>query len=268
MGAGKSRERRILRRDAAVALDSLDDAPETVLKPQGVTSVLVVGFPAGPWQTNCWVVAPGDGEQCVVIDPGHGAEGPLDDVLARHKLQPVAVLLTHGHVDHTWSVVPVCGAKDVPALMHPADRGMLTDPASAIGAPPGSPILGRLDWSEPADVRELRDGEILELAGLSLKVDETPGHTPGSITFTSAESGAGVHFFSGDLLFAGSIGRTDLPGGSFEQIQQSLRRVPLALPDDTVIRPGHGPDTTIGRERANNPFLLDLVDATPPRRGL
>ena len=263
MGAGQSRERRILRRDAAVALDSLDAAPEIVLKPQGVTSVLVVGFPAGPWQTNCWVVAPGDGEQCVVIDPGHGAEGPLDEVLAQHKLQPVAVLLTHGHVDHTWAVVPVCGAKDVPALIHPADRGMLTEPASAIGAPPGTPILGRLDWSEPADVRELADGEVLDLAGLSLRVDGTPGHTPGSITFTS-----GQEFFSGDLLFAGSIGRTDFPGGSFEQIQDSLRRVPLALPDETVVRPGHGPDTTIGRERASNPFLLDLADVAPSRRGL
>jgi len=235
--------------------------------------VLVVGFPAGPWQTNCWVVAPGDGEECVVIDPGHGAEEPLDELLERHRLRPVAVLLTHGHVDHTWSVVPVCGAKDVPALIHPADRGMLTEPASAIGAPPGTPILGRLDWAEPADVRELRDGEVLELAGMRLRVDETPGHTPGSITFTSpvAETGT-AEFFSGDLLFAGSIGRTDFPGGSFAQMQESLRRVPLALPDETVVRPGHGPDTTIGRERASNPFLVELAEmrtAEPPvGRGL
>lgn len=223
--------------------------------------MLVVGFPAGPWQTNCWVVAPAAGEECVVIDPGYGAEQPLDDVLAEHRLRPVAVLLTHGHVDHTWSVVPVCGAKGVPALMHPADRGMLLEPASAIGAPPGTPIFGRLDWSEPDDVRELRDGETLTLAGLEFGVDETPGHTPGSITFT----GAG-EFFSGDLLFAGSIGRTDFPGGSFEQIQASLARVALALPDETVVRPGHGPDTTIGRERATNPFLVDLAGASAPRR--
>jgi hydroxyacylglutathione hydrolase len=224
--------------------------------------VLVVGFPAGPWQTNCWVVAPAAGEECIVIDPGHGAEQPLDDVLAEHRLRPVAVLLTHGHVDHTWSVVPVCGARGVPALMHPADRRMLTEPASAIGAPPGTPILGRLDWSEPDDVRELRDGEVLSLAGLELKVDETPGHTPGSITFSSAD-----RFFAGDLLFAGSIGRTDFPGGSFEQMQASLVRVPLTLGDDTVVHPGHGPDTTIGRERATNPFLQDL-STVPPGRGL
>ena len=224
--------------------------------------MLVVGFPAGPWQTNCWVVAPAAGEQCVVIDPGHGAEQPLDDVLERYNLQPVAVLLSHGHVDHIWSVVPVCGARDVPALIHPADRAMLSEPAAAMGAPPGTPILGRLDWSEPDDVRELRDGEDLELAGMTLRVDTTPGHTPGSVTFTS-----GSQFFSGDLLFAGSIGRTDLPGGSWEQMQASLLRVPLALPDDTVVRPGHGPDTTIGQERAANPFLLDLA-AAPPGRGL
>lgn len=228
--------------------------------------MLVVGFPAGPWQTNCWVVAPAAGEQCVVIDPGHGAEQPLEDVLARHRLQPVAVLLTHGHVDHMWSVVPVCGAKGVPALLHPADRPMLVDPAGSMGAPPGTPILGRLDWSEPDDVRELRDGEVLELAGLELRVDETPGHTPGSITFTG-----GGELFAGDLLFAGSIGRVDLPGGSWEQMQASLLRVPLALPDETVVRPGHGPDTTIGRERATNPFLLELAGADAPdvpRRGL
>jgi hydroxyacylglutathione hydrolase len=225
--------------------------------------VLVVGFPAGPWQTNCWVVAPAAGEECVVIDPGHGAEGPLDEILAAHRLKPVAVLLTHGHVDHTWSVVPVCGAKGVPALIHPADRGMLVEPASAIGAPPGTPILGRLDWAEPDDVREIRDGEVLDLAGLELRVDETPGHTPGSLTF-----GAPDALFSGDLLFAGSIGRTDFPGGSFEQMQASLVRVPLSLSDDTVVHPGHGPDTTIGRERVTNPFLLDLERAAEPRPGL
>ena len=228
--------------------------------------MLVVGFPAGPWQTNCWVVAPAAGEECVVIDPGYDAEGPLDAILEEHRLRPVAVLLTHGHVDHTWSVVPVCGAKGIPALMHPADRSMLLDPGVAIGAPPGTPILGRLDWAEPDDVRELKDGEVLELAGVKLRVDETPGHTPGSITFRSVDSNVanatgGMDYFSGDLLFAGSIGRTDFPGGSFEQIQESLQRVALALPDETVVRPGHGPDTTIGRERVSNPFM-------PGRTGL
>jgi hydroxyacylglutathione hydrolase len=225
--------------------------------------VLVVGFPAGPWETNCWVVAPDRGEQCVIIDPGYDAVGPLDELLAEHRLQPVAVLLTHGHVDHTWSVTPVCGAKDVPALIHPDDRAMLTDPNSSLGIPSSTPILGRFEWAEPSDVRELSDGETLNLAGLEVVVDGAPGHTRGSVTFTS-----GADFFSGDLLFAGSIGRTDLPGGSFAQMQSSLARVALALPDDTVIRPGHGPDTTIGRERQINPYLADLPVAPPVTRGL
>jgi len=226
--------------------------------------VLVVGFPAGPWETNCWVVAPGRGEHCVVIDPGYGAQDPLEAVLAEHRLQPVAVLLTHGHLDHIWSVTPVCGAQGIPALIHPDDRAMLSDPGGGMGIRPGTPIFGRLDFAEPDDVRALVDGETLELAGLSLRVDATPGHTRGSVTFT----GAG-EFFSGDLLFAGSIGRTDLPGGSYEEILRSLAKVPMALPDDTVVRPGHGPDSTIGRERRVNPFLVDLPGAVPPvRRGL
>ena len=225
--------------------------------------MLVVGFPAGPWETNCWVVAPDRGEQCVVIDPGYGAEGPLDEILAENRLQPVAVLLTHGHIDHMWSVTPVCDAKDVPALIHPADRSMLADPASQFGVPPGTPIMGRLDWAEPSDVRDLVDGETVAFAGLDLRVDLTPGHTRGSVTFTSDGE-----FFSGDLLFAGSIGRTDLPGGSFEQMAESLARVPLALPDETIVRPGHGPQTTIGRERTTNPFLLDIAGTPPVRRGL
>jgi hydroxyacylglutathione hydrolase len=215
--------------------------------------LLVVGFPAGAWQTNCWVVAPGRGEQCVIVDPGHEALPQLDDVLDEHGLQPVAVLCTHGHVDHVWSVAPVCGARDVPALIHPADRAMLTDPGVAFGAP-GTPILGRLDWAEPADVRELVDGESVDLAGLSFRVDATPGHTKGSVTFTSDSE-----FFSGDLLFRDSIGRTDFPGGSMAEMVESLARVPLALPDEVTVRPGHGPVTTIGRERRHNPFLVDVA---------
>jgi glyoxylase-like metal-dependent hydrolase (beta-lactamase superfamily II) len=207
------------------------------------------------------VVAPDRGEQCVVIDPGYDAVGQLDEVIAEHRLHPVAVLLSHGHVDHTWSVTPVCGARDVPALIHAADRFMLTDPNASLGIPSSTPIMGRFEWAEPADVRELADGEQLSFAGLDLTVDLAPGHTQGSVTFTS-----GGDFFAGDLLFAGSIGRTDLPGGSFEQMQESLAKVALGLPDDTVVRPGHGPDTTIGRERQSNPFLLDLPSASPVRR--
>jgi hydroxyacylglutathione hydrolase len=218
--------------------------------------VLVESFPAGPPGTNCFVIAPGPGERCVVVDPGIDAVGRLDEVLARHRLRPAAVLLTHGHLDHTFSVVPVCGARDVPAWIHPDDRPQLTDPLTWIGVRPGTPFMGMasLPTAEPADVRELADGDTLELAGLSLGVRHTPGHTLGSVVFTLDAPDAPL-LFAGDLLFAGSIGRTDLPGGSYPAMLDSLTRVVLPMDDATVVHPGHGPDTTIGRERATNPYL-------------
>lgn len=214
--------------------------------------MLIAGFPAGPFQTNCWLLAPGPGEQCIVVDPGLGVEPGLDELLAEHRLQPVAVVLTHGHLDHTFSVVPVCAAKDVPAYIHPADRAQLSDPLSWSG-PGVAEMFAGLTFAEPSDLRTLEDGAILELAGLSLRVDHAPGHTRGSITLRVGEG-----LVSGDLLFAGSIGRTDLPGGDHLQMLDSLRRVVLPLQDETVVWPGHGPTTTIGRERSTNPFLLDL----------
>lgn len=232
--------------------------------------VLVAGFPAGPPGTNCWVVAPGPGQECVVVDPGIGAASPLDDLLARHRLQPVAVVLTHGHFDHTFSVVPVCGARDIPAYIHPADRHQIADPWSGIGAPAGTPLFGQLTFAEPDDVRELVDGEPLRLAGVELSVALAPGHTPGSVVFGLDTTDEPL-LFSGDLLFAGSIGRVDLPGGSEAAMMESLRRVVLPMDDATVVHPGHGESTTIGRERATNPFLRMAADAgaaRAPRTGL
>ena len=224
--------------------------------------MFVRGFPAAAFATNCWVVAPAEGEQCVVIDPGIGVVDQLDEVLRQHRLQPVAVLLTHGHLDHTFSVTPVCGARDVPAWIHPGDRELLTDPGKGMGVSMQQMFGGTLDWAEPSDVRLLDPAEPLSLAGLELTVDLAPGHTPGSVVFETEKT-----LFSGDVLFAGSIGRTDLPGGSWEQMQESLRRVVLPRADDTVVHTGHGASTTIGRERATNPFLQDLA-APPPARGL
>ena len=234
--------------------------------------MLVRGFPAQAFDTNCYVVAPGPGEQCVVVDPGIGVEEQLDEVLREHRLQPVAVLLTHGHLDHTFSVTPVCGAKGIPAYVHPDDRDQLADPAKYLSAQTGQLFAGRLEWTEPDDGRLLDPARPLELAGLHLGVDLAPGHTPGSVVFRlpgddeDGEAGAPV-LLSGDVLFAGSIGRTDLPTGSWEQMQASLRDVVLPMADDTVVLPGHGPATTIGRERASNPYLQDLP-APPPSRGL
>jgi hydroxyacylglutathione hydrolase len=222
--------------------------------------VLIAGFPSEVTATNCWVVAPADGEQCIVIDPGIGVGAQLDDVIAEHRLHPVAVLLTHGHLDHTFSVVPVCQARDVPAYIHPDDRVQLTDPWSALSVPAGTPLFGNLTFAEPDDVREMVDGQMISLAGMDFAVRHAPGHTQGSVVFGMTGTG-GVDepiLFSGDVLFAGSIGRCDLPGGSMQDMERSLREVVLPLDDATVVHAGHGPSTTIARERATNPFLLDL----------
>ncbi|HEU5265301.1 MAG TPA: MBL fold metallo-hydrolase [Jatrophihabitans sp.] len=219
--------------------------------------MLISGFPSDLTDTNCWVVAPARGEQCVVIDPGIGVTGQLDEVIAEHRLHPVAVLLTHGHFDHTFSVLPVCEARDVPAYIHPADRGQLTDPWSGVGMPPGTPLLGQLTFAEPADVRELAPEDKIDLAGLTFAVTHAPGHSRGSVVFGVTGPDEPL-VFSGDVLFAGSIGRTDLPGGSMAQMTASLRDVILPMDDATVVHPGHGPSTTIARERGTNPFLQGL----------
>lgn len=219
--------------------------------------MLIAGFPSAATGTNCWVVAPAAGEQCVVIDPGIGVTGQLDEVIAEHRLHPVAVLLTHGHFDHTFSVLPVCQARDVPAYIHPADRQQLADPWSGVGMPPGTPIFGSLTFAEPDDVRELAEHDTVPLAGLDFAVTHAPGHSAGSVVFGLRGADDTV-LFSGDVLFAGSIGRTDLPGGSMADMTRSLREVILPLDDATAVHPGHGPSTTIARERAANPFLSDL----------
>jgi glyoxylase-like metal-dependent hydrolase (beta-lactamase superfamily II) len=232
--------------------------------------VLVTGFPAEAFGTNCYVLAPAPGEQCLIVDPGVGVLDRLDEVIARHRLFPAAVLLTHGHFDHTFSVAPVCGARGITAYVHPADKEMLADPTLGLGASIDELFGGRLTYTEPDDVAELTDGATLTLAGLEITVDHAPGHTGGSVLFRLPGAGSSWEAeqicLSGDVLFAGSIGRTDLPGGSTPTMLTSLREKILPLADDTVVLPGHGSETTIGRERAANPYLRDLTGA--PSRGL
>ncbi len=240
------------------------------------TNVLIAGFPAGAWGTNCYLVAPAAGEECVIIDPGHQAADGVAEAVQKHRLKPVAVVLTHGHIDHVASVVPVCGAHDVPAWIHPEDRYMMSDPEKALGRSIGQQLMGELTVGEPDDVKELADGGKLALAGMEFAVSHAPGHTKGSVTFRMPEQ-ADIPpvFFSGDLLFAGSIGRTDLPGGDHAEILRSLERVCLPLDDSTVVLSGHGPQTTIGQERATNPFLREVAaglgtgpQSPAPRRGM
>jgi hydroxyacylglutathione hydrolase len=235
--------------------------------------VLIAGFPAAAFDTNCYLVAPAAGEECLVVDPGVEVVPQLDQVLTEHRLRPVAVLLTHGHLDHTFSVTPVCRARGIPAYIHPDDEELLADPIKGLSAQAGTFFGGRLEWTEPDDVLTMVDGAVLRLAGLEVTVDHAPGHTPGSVIFRLPYDGPAEGVpevaLSGDVLFAGSIGRVDLPGGSWEQMRTSLATKVLPLADQVVVLPGHGPQTTIGRERASNPYLQDLAGVGPgPGRGL
>lgn len=234
--------------------------------------MLIAGFPAGPWGTNCYVVASGPGSECVVIDPGKDSTDGVAQVVREHRLKPVSVLVTHGHVDHMWCVAPVAGTYDATAYIHPADRHLLANPMAGMSAETTAMMLGgKYEFAEPDRVEELVDAQAIELAGITFTIDHAPGHTAGSITFrtpyVSTGSTAGIDvselMFSGDLLFAGSIGRTDLPGGDHQAMLRSLRDKVLTLPDDVVVLPGHGEQTSIGRERATNPFLLDLLEEGP-----
>ncbi|MHA6804950.1 MBL fold metallo-hydrolase [Salinifilum ghardaiensis] len=219
--------------------------------------MLVLGFPVGPLQANCYVLAASDDAPCVVIDPGQGAAEELDARLAEHRLAPAGVLLTHGHFDHVLSAGEVCDRYSVPAWIHPEDRYMLADPAAALG-PMGAQLFGE-DFAAhpPKDVREAAAGTRLDLAGLRIDVLHTPGHTGGAVVYGVETAEGGHLLFTGDTLFAGAIGRTDLPGGDHSAILRSLHTSLLAMPDEAVVLPGHGPTSTVGQERAGNPFLQD-----------
>jgi glyoxylase-like metal-dependent hydrolase (beta-lactamase superfamily II) len=236
-----------------------------------LAGVLTIGFPAAVAGTNCYVLAPAPGEECLIVDPGVGVTGQLAEILRDHRLKPAAVLLTHGHFDHVYSVTPVCGSASVAAYIHGEDRYRLKDPLSAVGpqliAMLEQQFGQKASWQEPTDVVSLVDGQSLRIAGFDLTVLHAPGHTEGSVIFSLPEvpeglaTDAGVRstVLSGDVLFAGSIGRTDLAGGDGAAMNRSLRDVVLPLADDVLVLPGHGPATTMERERATNPYLQGLA---------
>jgi len=226
--------------------------------------VLIEAFPAGPWETNCYVIAPGAGHDAIVIDPGFAAASPLRDVLRRHSLRAVAVVLTHGHMDHVWSVVPVCAEHAVPAYIHPGDRERLISPNDFMSPTLREAILastgGELTTAEPEDVATLVDGHAVSIAGLTLTPMHTPGHTPGSTVFHVGPQGERAeHLISGDVLFNNGIGRTDLVGGDSVVMAQSLLRLMDTYEDGTLVYPGHGPVTTIGDERRRSRYLREAL---------
>ena len=224
--------------------------------------MLIAAFPAGPWGTNCYVAATGPGAECVVVDPGKDAAAGVAEVVREHRLKPVAVLLTHGHIDHMWSAQKVSDTYGCPTYIHPADRYMLKDPVKALGQGfalgLASLAVGAL-FREPRQIVELdRDGDKLDLGGITVAVDHTPGHTQGSVVFR-VEEGPDQLALTGDTLFKQSVGRTDLPGGSGRDLLTSIVTKLLVLDDDTMVLPGHGERSTIGAERRTNPFLEGLT---------
>ena len=203
-------------------------------------------------QTNAWVLARGEGEPAVIIDAPPDPTG-VRELLDRHRLVAAGLIVTHGHVDHAHGAGGLQDAHPVPAWIHPDDDFLTYHVDDQLKSLFGLRIPG--DFRPPADPAPLAHGQVLELAGFRLRVRHTPGHTPGHVCIEVL--GEGV-LFSGDQLFAGSVGRTDLAGGSYDDLMRSMRDRVLDLDDDVRVLPGHGPETTIGRERRHNPFLVGL----------
>jgi hydroxyacylglutathione hydrolase len=202
-------------------------------------------FPVGPLQCNCSILGDEKTHEAMVIDPGDQIEGILE-ILRQEKLTLKQIVITHAHIDHVGGAMKLKAATGAPILMNQNDYAllkMLDLQATWVGMK--SPGAVQIDES-------VSQGRVLKIGEISSQVIDTPGHTEGSIcVYLPVEK----KLIAGDTLFAGSIGRTDLPGGSMEKIMRSLHNQVLALPDETEVTPGHGPNTTIGEERETNPFL-------------
>ena len=223
--------------------------------------MLIEGLPLWIAETNAWIVAPsGPGGECVLIDAPPDPAAILAR-LSHHGLRLAALLSTHGHLDHIGGVGTVVDAQPatIPVHIHDDDRHMLLDPIGTSGGFGQFLDQSALNLRPPELVYGLDDGERVSGAGMTFTAIHTPGHTKGSVCFLLEVEGEAPVLFSGDHLFAGSIGRTDLPGGSFDELMASMAEKILPMADDVQVLPGHGPVTTVGRERHTNPFLLELL---------
>jgi glyoxylase-like metal-dependent hydrolase (beta-lactamase superfamily II) len=222
--------------------------------------VLIDRVIAPYFETNCWILALGTGQECIIVDPGMAKPNLVNEIeqkVSELKLKPVAVFITHGHLDHTFSVLPLTKQVPMRTFVTGADRFLLTDPMGALDRGGVSEqflrAFGVEKFREPDEIVELEDFSSFEVAGMQITSIFAPGHTKGSVIFTVENQ----QLISGDVLFAGSIGRTDLPTGSASQMRKTLRDRILTLPDGLNVLPGHGGQTTIGTERVRNPYLQD-----------
>ncbi len=206
-------------------------------------ALYVKGLVVSPYGTNCYVVGAGGG-QVIVIDPG-GDPGVILRLIESEALTVTAIVDTHGHGDHIGANADLKARFGCPVMIHEADAEFLTDPMLNLSA-----WLGEDTVVSPTADRLLQDGDDIAVGPVTFRVIHTGGHTPGGICLYTEG-----HLFAGDTLFAGSIGRTDFPGGSMEQLITGIRGKLLVLPDDTIVYPGHGPTTSIGTEKAGNPYL-------------
>lgn len=210
--------------------------------------MIIAGFPVGSVGANCYIFGDDATREVFVIDPGDEAERILAE-LRRLDARPVAIVNTHGHFDHVMAVDEVRRATHVPFWIHEGERPVLES------GPSRAKVLFGIDLPpSPVPDRWIAEGDVLPVGGLRLTVRHTPGHSPGGVCLV----GDGL-VFTGDTLFAGSVGRTDLPGANQDALFASIARVLLPLPDETVCYPGHGPETTIGEEKRGNPFIVPLV---------